>query len=51
MRLHCCFGGNRRTDVFCGGVKAWCHVEKELLGIPGGSMIVKFAVKLHLLKN
>lgn len=22
------FGGNRRTDVFCGGVKAWCHVEK-----------------------
>ena len=25
--------------------------KKELLGIPGGSMIVKFAVKLHLLKN
>ena len=23
------FGGNRRTDVFCGGVKAWRHVEKR----------------------
>ena len=23
------FGGNRRTDVFCGGVKARCHVEKR----------------------
>ena len=52
MRLHCCFpvaiGG---LTYFAAALKAWRHVEKELLGIPGGSMIVKFAVKLHLLKN
>ena len=36
---------------FAAALKLGVMSKKELLGIPGGSMIVKFAVKLHLLKN
>ena len=36
---------------FAAALKLGVRSKKELLGIPGGRMIVKFAVKLHLLKN
>lgn len=36
---------------FAAALKLGVMSKKELLGIPGGSMIVKFAVKLILLKN
>ena len=36
---------------FAAALKLGVMSKKELLGIPRGSMIVKFAVKLHLLKN
>ena len=36
---------------FAAALKLGVMSKKELLGIPGGSMIVKFAAKLHLLKN
>ena len=36
---------------FAAALKLGVMSKKELLGIPGGSMIVKFAVKLYLLKN